>query len=327
MKTVFITGVAGFIGRALAESLLNQGINVIGIDNLNDYYTPQLKLDRLKTLEIFPNFIFEKIDISHENNLFNFALNHEFNIIIHLAAQAGVRYSLNHPNVYTNSNLVGMANILELTRLLKKPLIFASSSSVYGHIKETPFKETMQTDCPVSYYAATKKSNEIMAYSYSHLYQLPIIALRFFTVYGEYGRPDMAAWLFTESILNNKPIQLFNQGELWRDFTYINDIVMGIIELIKHPINLNEYSNQVPFEIYNIGNHQPVLLKEFISTLEILLNKNAEKVLLPMQDGDVYMTYADTEKLKKKTGFSPKTQLKDGLKNFVDWYKNYHKIL
>lgn len=326
MEKIFITGVAGFIGRALAESLLNQGFTVIGIDNLNDYYTPQLKLDRLKTLKKYSNFIFEKIDISDEKLLFDFAFNHDFKIIIHLAAQAGVRYSLTNPNVYTQSNLVGMANILELSRQLKKPLIFASSSSIYGHLKETPFKENIQTDFPVSYYAATKKANELMAYSYHHLYKIPIIALRFFTVYGEYGRPDMAAWLFTESILNNKPIQLFNYGELWRDFTYINDIVTGIIELIKIQIHLNPDNKNSSFEVYNIGNHQPVLLKDFVFTLEEILNKKAEKIELPMQEGDVYMTYADTEKLKEKTGFYPKTPLKEGLKNFVNWYKNYHQI-
>lgn len=338
MQTFLITGAAGFIGRALCEVLLKQGHFVYALDNLNDYYQTKLKEDRLKTLIDHPYFLFKAIDIAREEDLWAFVetLPKNLNGIIHLAAQAGVRYSIENPKAYTQSNLVGMANILEVARQQQKALVFASSSSVYGHTESTPFKEEICTDFPVSFYAATKKSNEIMAYSYSHLYGLPITALRFFTVYGPWGRPDMAPWLFTEAILQNRPIQLFNHGQLWRDFTFIDDIVSGIIATANYTFNKqhteqgkeNDKNNhkKAPFEIFNIGNHQPVLLKEFVETLEDILQKKAEKIYKDMQDGDVFITCADTEKLKQITGFSPKTSLKEGLKQFVHWYKKYHNI-
>lgn len=338
MQKFLITGAAGFIGRALCESLLKQGHCVYALDNLNDYYQTQLKEDRLKTLMAYPNFVFKALDIAKEEALLAFvaSLPKDLNGIIHLAAQAGVRYSIQNPKAYTQSNLVGMANILEVARQQQKALVFASSSSVYGQMESTPFKENMCTDFPVSFYAATKKANEIMAHSYSHLYDLPITALRFFTVYGPWGRPDMAPWLFTEAILQNRPIQLFNHGHLWRDFTFIDDIVSGIIATANYTFNkqnkekdteANKTSHKkVPFEIFNIGNHQPILLKDFVETLEDVLQKKAEKINKDMQDGDVFITCADTEKLKQITGFAPKTSLKDGLTQFVNWYKNYHNI-
>lgn len=244
--------------------------------------------------------------------------------MIHLAAQAGVRYSITYPQAYTQSNLVGTANILELCRQFKvKHLVMASSSSVYGNRTETPFCEDSNTDSPISYYAATKKANEVMAHSYSHLYQLPITALRFFTVYGPWGRPDMAVWLFTEAIEQGKEIKVFNNGQLWRDFTYIDDIVTGVIATAEKP----PVDKSVPFEIFNIGNHQPVLLDTFINTLEKVLCKTAKKIYLPMQAGDVLTTYADTEKLQQAVGFSPNTSLEQGLIQFVDWYRSYPQAI
>ena len=319
-----VTGCAGFIGRAVALKLLEQGNTVIGVDNLNSYYQPQLKKDRLFTIEKFPNFLFFECDIADYIKLEEIFTQFSVDKVIHLAAQAGVRYSISYPQAYTQSNLVGTANILELCRQFKvKHLVMASSSSVYGNKTETPFSENSHTDSPISYYAATKKANEVMGHSYCHLYQLPITALRFFTVYGPWGRPDMAVWLFTEAIEQGKEIKVFNNGQLWRDFTYIDDIVTGVIATADKP----PVDKSVPFEIFNIGNHQPVLLETFITTLEKVLGKTANKIYLPMQAGDVLTTYADTEKLQQAVGFSPNTSLEEGLIQFVDWYRSYPQAI
>lgn len=320
---ILVTGAAGFIGRAVCEKLLQLGNSeVVGVDNLNDYYAVELKHARLATLEGKPGFTFHKVDIADWQSVSSLFEQQAFDYVIHLAAQAGVRYSIQNPHVYAQSNLIGMTNILEACRRFPvKHLVFASSSSVYGKNAKVPFAEEDRTDEQVSFYAATKKSNEVMAHSYAHLYQFPVTGLRFFTVYGPWGRPDMAPWLFTEAIFQSKTIKVFNHGKMQRDFTYIDDIVEGVWRVVQKPPE-----GQLPFAIYNIGNHQPVELMTFIETTEQACGREANKNFLPMQDGDVPITYADTEKLRSAVGFSPDTPLKTGMNNFVQWYKTYHGI-
>ncbi len=335
-KKILLTGAAGFIGYHVAKQLLEQGYQVIGLDNINNYYDINLKQARINNLSGQPNFVFEKIDIADKDKLNTFVELYKPSIVIHLAAQAGVRYSIENPTAYIESNLVGFANILEVARNFEiEHLIYASSSSVYGANKKIPFSESDSVDHPVSLYAATKKSNELMAHTYSNLYNIPTTGLRFFTVYGPWGRPDMAYFSFTKSIYEGKPINVFNNGNMERDFTYIDDIVEGIIRLIdKIPESHNDwdYKNPdpatsfAPYRIFNIGNNQPVKLLDFISILEKLIGKEAKKNFLPMQPGDVKTTYANIERLQKLTGFKPQTLLNEGLKKFVDWYKNYYGV-
>ena len=322
MKRVMVTGAAGFIGAALSLELAKRGYQIYGIDNLNDYYDVKLKKDRLSRLEEVINFQFKKLDISEKEQLFSTFEKFKPEIVINLAAQAGVRYSIQNPDSYTKSNLVGFANILECCRhFCVEHLIFASSSSVYGKNKKIPFSEDDNVDRPVSYYAATKKSNELMAAAYSELYKLRITGLRFFTVYGPWGRLDMAPWLFTQAILSGKPIKVFNYGKMRRDFTYIDDIVNGVIGLVDL-----EGAGQELFNIYNIGNNEPEELGYFIEIIEKECGVKAIKEYLPMQMGDVPVTYADISKLNELTGFKPQISLEEGLKRFISWFKEYHRV-
>jgi UDP-glucuronate 4-epimerase len=320
MKNILITGVAGFIGYHLSKKLLQQGYNIIGVDNINDYYDVNLKNSRLEEFQNNKNFTFYKVDIADYKAISNIFKTQEFDIIIHLAAQAGVRYSIDKPFKYLESNLIGQMNILEAIRNFKpnlKHFIFASSSSVYGNSLENSFSETQKTDEPVSLYAATKKSGELLAHSYSSLYNIPSTGLRFFTVYGEFGRPDMAYFSFTKNILAGETIRLFNNGDLQRDFTYIDDIVDGINKIATNP-------PKHKFKVYNIGNNKPVQLRYFVEVLEKNIGKKANIELLPMQKGDVYKTFADINEIKKDYSFEPKTTIEQGLENFVKWYKDYY---
>ncbi len=330
-----VTGAAGFIGSQVAQVLALQGHLVIGIDNLNDYYDPALKHARLARItsaleaqNCAANFEFIRLDIADRDGIAALFAKEKFDRVIHLAAQAGVRYSIDNPMAYVDSNLVGMMTILEGCRHHQvQHLVYASSSSVYGNQEKVPFSETDPVDTPISLYAATKKSNELMAHTYSHLYQLPTTGLRFFTVYGPWGRPDMAPWKFTKAILAGQSIDVYNHGKLMRDFTYIDDIVEGIIRIqdqvpasIGYPTQLaaNPY-----YALYNIGNNQPVALEDFIAAIEQAAGVTAKKNYLPMQAGDVYQTYADIEKLKNAVLFKPATPLSEGMERFVDWYKRY----
>lgn len=318
---VLVTGAAGFIGRACAQALLRAGHQVVAVDNLNDYYPVSLKHARLATLKNQPDFQFYPQDVADWPTLSTLFAQTRPDAVIHLAAQAGVRYSIENPHTYAQSNLIGMTNILEACRHYPvQHLVYASSSSVYGKNAKVPFSEDDRTDHPVSFYAASKKANEVMAASYSNLYQLPATGLRFFTVYGPWGRPDMAPWLFTEAILQGKPIKVFNHGRLQRDFTYIDDIVEGVMRVLHQPPQ-----GELPHVLYNIGNHQPIELMQFISAIEQALGREAEKIYLPMQDGDVPVTYADTRRLREAVGFSPDTALADGMHRFVEWYREYHQ--
>ena len=329
-KRILITGVAGFIGFHLALALLKQGNKVVGIDNLNDYYDPSLKEKRLESifaLDDAPNFSFIKMDISDRDDVESLFASNDFDVVVNLAAQAGVRYSIENPSAYIDSNLVGFANILEGCRQNSlKHFVYASSSSVYGISGDEPLREDHRTDSPVSLYAATKKSNEVMAEAYSHLYSLPITGLRFFTVYGPYGRPDMAYFGFTKSIIEGSPINLFNNGDMFRDFTFIDDIVDGMIGVIdKAPISASSSSvNSGYHQILNIGNNDPVSLRRFISAIELCCSVKAKERNLPMQPGDVYTTYADIDRLYNLVGFKPKTKIEDGIKSFVDWYIQFY---
>ncbi|MDC9779222.1 NAD-dependent epimerase [Providencia stuartii] len=328
-----VTGAAGFIGSKVCLQLLKLGYHVTGIDIINDYYDINLKKERLEHITRFNNFNFLKIDISDFSALSTLFSQYKFNRVIHLAAQAGVRYSLTNPHSYTDSNLKGFVNVLECCRHHNlEHLIYASSSSVYGMSEQTPFSTDMPTDHPVSLYAATKKANELMAHSYSHLYQLPTTGLRFFTVYGPWGRPDMALFKFTKAILAGEPIDVYNNGNLSRDFTFIDDIVEGVIRISDiipqaDPENgsLSPAQSRAPYRLYNIGNGQPVKLTDFITALEKSLGKKAIKNFLPMQAGDVYTTWADTEDLFKVTGYRPQVSIEQGVQAFVDWYQSYYK--
>ncbi len=314
-----VTGAAGFIGMYTAKRLLEEGHQVVGLDNLNNYYEPALKEHRLAQLTPYDHFVFKKLDLADRDGMANLFREEQFTHVIHLAAQAGVRYSIENPFAYVDSNLVGMMTILEGCRHNKvKHLVYASSSSVYGMNDKVPFSEEDQVDNPVSLYAATKKSNELMAHSYAKLYKLPVTGLRFFTVYGPAGRPDMAPWLFTEAILNDQPIKVFNHGKMMRDFTYIDDIVEGVVRIKnKAP------RGSIPYQIFNIGNNEPIELSRFIQAIESACEKTAEKIMLPMQPGDVERTYADTERLESAVDYKPHTEIEDGIQKFVDWYKEY----
>jgi UDP-glucuronate 4-epimerase len=339
---ILVTGAAGFIGFHLVEALLKEGNEIVGIDNINDYYDINLKYARLeksgirridiektKSTEgetnyvkslIHDNYFFLKLDITDLLNLEGLFKREKFTHIVNLAAQAGVRYSIENPHAYIKSNILGFMNILECCRNYEiEHLLYASSSSVYGANTKVPFSEDDNVDRPVSLYAATKKSNELMAYTYSHLYNLPTTGLRFFTVYGPWGRPDMAPMLFANAITKNEPIKVFNNGEMQRDFTYVDDIVEGILRCI---VNIPAKSPRV--DVFNIGNSKPVDLMEFIATMEMHLDKKSEKIFMPIQPGDVKVTYADTSKLQKITGYNPKTTLTDGVKFFVKWFNDFY---
>jgi UDP-glucuronate 4-epimerase len=336
MKKILVTGAAGFIGYHLCEKLLTQGYEVIGLDNINDYYDVNLKYARLKELGIsreesseFHNyvsstkwgeqFVFVRMNLEDRNELPKLFEKYSFESVVNLGAQAGVRYSIENPMAYVDSNVVGFVNIVEACRHHNiTKLLYASSSSVYGNSVDVPFSTDQSVDNPISLYAATKKSNELMAYTYSHLFGIQTIGLRFFTVYGPWGRPDMAMFLFTDAILNDRPIKVFNNGDLSRDFTYIDDIIQGILLIV-------EDSNQdEKYQLFNIGNSKPVQLLEFIEEIEKATGKQAQRVMLPMQPGDVNQTWADVEELRKRYGYNPNYSVKEGIMNFVDWYKKYY---
>ncbi|WP_291071759.1 NAD-dependent epimerase/dehydratase family protein [Empedobacter sp. UBA5637] len=337
MKIVLITGVAGFIGYHLAEKLIEKNIQVVGIDNINDYYTIQLKYDRLKELginqEFASNFGQKVLSSKHEEKMIFYRMNLEdkeslaqlfktysFDAVVNMAAQAGVRYSIENPDAYGQSNLVGFLNILECCRNYNvKKLLYASSSSIYGNSSDVPFSTNQNVDHPISLYAATKKANELMAHAYSHLYDFQTIGLRFFTVYGPWGRPDMAMFLFTDAILNHQPLKVFNHGDLSRDFTYIDDIIQGIDKILEDK-NTNE-----KYQLYNIGNSKPVQLMDFIKEIEKSTGEKAILEMYPMQAGDVNQTWADVQDLKDKFGYNPNYPVDKGVYNFVQWYKKYFK--
>ena len=330
---IFITGSSGFIGFHVAKKFLNKGVKVHGFDSMNNYYDVRLKKARLNILKKYKNFSFTRGNLENEKKLSKSILRFKPNIIIHLAAQAGVRHSIKNPEIYLNSNILGTFNILKLANIIKvKHLIIGSSSSVYGANKKSPFQEIDKTDHQVSFYAATKKSTESLAHSYSSLWKLPTTMLRFFTVYGPYGRPDMAYFSFTKKILAGKMINIFNKGKMYRDYTYIDDIVDGIYKLINKPPSFNskkKFKNDslspvAPFRILNIGNTNKIYLLDFINTLEKQLNKKIKRVYLPMQKGDVYSTLSDSSLLKRITGYNPQTNYKTGIKKFIDWYKNFY---
>jgi len=348
---VLITGTAGFVGFHVANKLLRRGDQVIGLDNINNYYDVSLKIDRLEEAGIpkneiaymeliqskkYPNYQFLQLNIEDYAALVYLFREHQFDIVVHLAAQAGVRYSIKNPSAYVKSNVVGFSNILECCRNFDiKHLVYASSSSVYGMNQKVPFTTSDNVDHPISLYAATKKSNELMAHTYSHLFGLPTTGLRFFTVYGPWGRPDMAYFLFTHAILNNKPIKVFNHGNMSRDFTYVDDIVYGVTKVIDHPPQRSEdwdgsspdpAKSKAPYRIYNIGNNSPVKLMDFIEAIEAALGKEARKEMMPMQAGDVEVTYADVSALKREFGYEPQTSIQTGISRFVDWYKKYYGI-
>ncbi|MCB1937577.1 MAG: NAD-dependent epimerase [Rhodocyclaceae bacterium] len=333
---VLVTGAAGFIGMHTSERLLARGDEVVGLDNLNDYYDPQLKRDRLARIEPHPNFRFVKMDVADRAGMEALFAAEKFDRVIHLAAQAGVRYSLENPHAYIDSNVVGFMNILEGCRHNKVAhLAYASSSSVYGGNTKMPFSEHDSVDHPISMYAATKKANELMAHTYSHLFGLPTTGLRFFTVYGPWGRPDMALFLFTKAILDGKPINVFNHGKMQRDFTYVDDIVEGVIRVVDHTAEPDAGFNSsqpdpgrsaAPFRVFNIGNNNPVMLMDFIAAIEKSLGREAEKNFMPLQDGDVPETYANTDELNAWTGFVPATSVTDGVGRFVDWYRSYYSV-
>ena len=333
---VLVTGAAGFIGSALSIRLLERGDEVVGLDNLNDYYDINLKLARLERLRDYRQFKFVKLEIADKASLDQLFVSEKFQKVMHLAAQAGVRYSITNPHAYIDSNIVGFINVLEGCRHNSvEHLAYASSSSVYGANTNMPFSIHDNVDHPVSLYAASKKANELMAHTYSHLYRLPTTGLRFFTVYGPWGRPDMSLFMFTRNILEGKPIDVFNYGNHRRDFTYIEDIVEGVIRVIDKPAQTNASwasedpdpgTSLAPYRIYNIGNNNPVHLLTFIETLEKCLGRQAIKNLLPLQPGDVPDTYADVSDLVNDLGYKPGTLLETGIKNFVEWYKEFYRI-
>jgi len=331
---ILVTGAAGFIGYHLSKALLDKGYQIVGIDNINDYYDINLKYARLKELDInredaehffksstntSKTFTFVRMNLEDRKVLPELFEKHKFNVVCNLAAQAGVRYSLENPEAYIDSNITGFLNVLECCRKYKvKKLVYASSSSIYGNSDDVPFIETANVNNPISLYAATKKSNELMAHSYSHLYNIETIGLRFFTVYGPWGRPDMAMYLFADAILNNKPIKVFNNGDLYRDFTYIDDIIKGLLSTL-----LVNSKNTDPYKLYNIGNSKPVRLLDFIEAIEANLAVKAKKEFLPMQDGDVNKTWANVSSIINDYNYEPNTNIESGIKNFIDWYKDY----
>jgi UDP-glucuronate 4-epimerase len=333
---VLITGCAGFIGMHVAQKLLARGDSVLGIDNLNDYYDPQLKRARLAQLTPFKGFRFERMDVVDRPDMARLFENEKIDRVVHLAAQAGVRYSLQNPNAYVESNLVGFVNVLEGCRhQAVQHLVYASSSSVYGGNTKIPFSESDSVDHPVSLYAATKKANELMAHTYSHLFGLPTTGLRFFTVYGPWGRPDMALFLFTKAILAGQPINIFNHGNMVRDFTFVDDIVEGVIRVADKPAvpnpafdpaNPDPATSNAPYRVFNIGNNQPTQLMDYIQALESALGVTAKKNYLPMQPGDVPATAANTDELDSWIGFKPNTAVRHGVVRFVDWYRSYYKV-
>lgn len=347
---ILITGTAGFIGYHLSNYLIERGDEVIGLDGINDYYDVNLKYDRLKTAgidrneikynrlvksTIHINYIFIQLQLEDKPNLDKLFAEQKFDKVCNLAAQAGVRYSLTNPDVYINSNIVGFLNILECCRYNNiKHLAYASSSSVYGLNGKSPFSTSDNVDHPISLYAASKKSNELMAHTYSHLFKVPTTGLRFFTVYGPWGRPDMALFLFTKAILEGKPIQVFNNGNMIRDFTYVADIVEGVVRVIDHPpvekvnwdaVHPDPSTSTAPYKVYNIGNNNPVKLLDFIEAIEHRLGKKAEKQFLPMQDGDVAATCADVQDLVDDLNYKPETRVVDGIQQFIKWYQEYYK--
>jgi UDP-glucuronate 4-epimerase len=348
---VLVTGAAGFIGYHLAERLVKDGYHIVGLDVINDYYDIRVKHGRLEKLGIngskldynksissaaYKNFKFVKLDLADEKNINNLFLREQFDVVINLAAQAGVRYSMTNPKAYLYSNMEGFLNILEACRHNNiQNLIYASSSSVYGLNETMPFSVHHNVDHPVSLYAASKKSNELMAHTYSHLYGLPTTGLRFFTVYGPWGRPDMALFIFTKAIIENQAIDVFNEGNMQRDFTYIDDIVEGITRMVKKPATISVKwsgkhpdpgASKAPYRLYNIGNNAPVKLMDFIEEIENALGKKAKKNLLPIQPGDVPATFANIENLIEDIGYKPNTPLKEGIQNFIKWYKEFYKV-
>jgi len=319
---ILVTGSAGFIGFHLAKALLARGERVVGIDNLNDYYPVSLKEARLSEL-VHPHLTFHRLDITDREALDELFERHRFRFVVNLAAQAGVRYSITNPTAYLDSNLIGFLNILEVCRHRQvEHLVYASSSSVYGLNEKVPYSTADRVDNPVSLYAATKKANELLAHAYTHLYHIPSTGLRFFTVYGPWGRPDMAYYSFARAITEGRSIKVFNNGDMWRDFTYVDDVITALLRIIASPPQENEHGDR--YKIYNIGNNAPVRLSAFIETLESCLGRTAEKEYLPMQAGDVYRTYADVDDLVRDFGFRPDTPLAAGLSAFVDWFRAYH---
>ena len=333
---VLVTGAAGFIGFHLSRRLLDNGVQVVGLDNLNDYYDVNLKRDRLKQLEAREGFTFAQVDLADRAAMDNLFSRKPFDVVVNLAAQAGVRYSLKNPHAYVDANIVGFVNLLECCRHhAAGHLVFASSSSVYGANTKLPFSVHDNVDHPVSLYAASKKANELMAHTYSHLYGLPCTGLRFFTVYGPWGRPDMALFLFTKAILEDRPIQVFNHGQMQRDFTYIDDIVEGVVRVMARPAAPNTAwrgdrpdpgTSYAPYRIYNIGNNNPVALMDFIGAIEAALGKEARKTMLPLQQGDVPATYADVDDLVRDAGFQPSTPIETGIGRFIEWYREYYGV-
>ena len=333
---ILVTGSAGFIGSTLSKKLLDRGDEITGIDNHNDYYDPKIKDDRVERLKKYSNYQHYKTDINDNDKLNKIFKTNKFQKVVNLAAQAGVRYSIENPLAYINSNIVGFAHILENCRYNKiEHLVYASTSSVYGANTKMPFSEHDSVNHPLSVYAATKKSNELMAHTYSYLYQLPTTGLRFFTVYGPWGRPDMALFKFTKAILDEKPIDVFNNGNHTRDFTYIDDIVEGIVKTLDNPTTGNKNWNSknpdpatsiAPWQIFNIGNNQPVQLMDYIRALEKTLGKKAKINFLPLQPGDVQDTYANVDNLKQKFNYKPSTSVINGVTNFIEWYKDYYQV-
>lgn len=331
---ILVTGAAGFIGFHLSRRLAADGHSVVGLDNLNPYYSVELKKDRLQHLNAYPNFAFTSCSLEQRHDLEEVFAQNKFDCVVNLAAQAGVRYSLTHPEAYIDTNMVGFGHILECCRHHQvKHLVFASSSSVYGLNTNMPFSVHDNVDHPISLYAASKKANELMAHTYSYLYDLPCTGLRFFTVYGPWGRPDMALFLFTEAILNDRPIQVYNHGHMERDFTYIDDIVEGVVRVMQHPPQPNPdwdghhpdpSSSPAPYTLYNIGNNNSVSLMHFIEALESCLGRSARKEYLPLQPGDVPKTYADVQDLMQDVGFQPNTPIEHGIQEFVHWYREYY---
>lgn len=329
---ILVTGAAGFVGFFLCQRLLQEGHQVYGIDNLNEYYDVQLKRDRLAQLKTADQFTFQKLDLADRSGMQQLFTEQTFDYVVHLAAQAGVRYSLQNPYAYADSNLTGFVNILEGCRQQQvSHLVFASSSSVYGANRKVPFATTDNVDHPVSLYAATKKANELMAHAYSHLYQIPMTGLRFFTVYGPWGRPDMAYFKFVDAIAQGRPIEVYNHGKMKRDFTYIDDVIEGVVRvMVQPPQPASEPGPETrfpapAFKVYNIGNNSPVELLQFIEVIEAAMGQTAEKIMKPMQPGDVPATYADVDDLMQDVGFRPNTSLESGIARFVDWYRDYYQ--